>query len=230
MNFIQGVQRLLINATVIKGDDDAPTDFNSLQYPSDINISKQAIQYQLNRLVANRIISYEKKMGSITTIDGSPDTEAARTYPLAQDFVRFFGKSPFLQDDDQRQIPQIDYDDMTLAITRWNIDLGEPYAWYIERGTTRKIGLIQIPTEVRQWDYHYEADVSVRNETDTLPFIRELEAETFIDYCVGHFQIIRKGGSLGEIEANPGITAGRALLVSLMRDTDRPRRYGNSYR
>jgi len=230
MNFLGGVQRLLVNATVIRGDDDAPTSFASLQYPAAINIAKQAIQYQLNRLVANRVISYEKKTGSITTIDGTGNPEPARTYDLAQDFVRFFGKKPFLQDDNQRQIFEVDYDELTLRDTLWNTEVGQPYAWYNERGTTRKIGLTQIPDEVKVWTYHYQADVSVKNETDTLPFICELEAETFIDYCVSHFNLINQGGALANIETDPGIVAGRSLLVSLMRNTDTPKRYGNSYR
>jgi len=230
MNFLKAVQQILINSTYIRGDDEAPDDFDSLQYPAAIRISRNAVKYQITRLIANHLIPYEFRVGEIVTRDGTGNPEAARTYDLPSDFVRFFGKSPFLQNDFNLQIFEFDDDDLRLSNNRSNVDIGQPYAWYIERDVEKKIGLVAIPNEIKRWTFQYEAEVQVSNENDTLPFQSEQEAEQFVDLCTEHFKIIDAGGRLSDIETDIGIKSARSILVDLMRYTNKPRRYGNAYR
>ncbi len=225
MDFLGGVNRILSAASLIKGDDDKIVDFNNLQYTGAVNLAQIAIQSELNDLIADTLIPYEKKEGTINTVADQ------RTYDVPSDFIRFYGQNPFLMDSsNDRQIYEVKLDSLRHEYPRYKKDTGEPWAWYKEETTTKKIGLVLVPDSVKTYTFDYEADVSVTNETDTLPFHTESEAQSFIDMATRHFMLLRAEQPLDGLQTDPVYARAKSKLTSLMNFTYPSRRYGNSYR
>src|SRR5258708_38907795 len=73
---------------ILRGDTDAVTTFSDLQHGATINLAQIAIPDELNELTSDILLPYEKKTtGSVVTV------AATRSYALAADFVRFYGRA-----------------------------------------------------------------------------------------------------------------------------------------
>jgi hypothetical protein len=197
--------------------------FSDLKYPALINQAKIAIQYELNQLVSNRLIPYERVSGSLTQVTGQ------RVYDLPQDFIRFYGRRPFLIDDKDYQIFETDLDRLSLSYPRFEKDTGQAYAWYAEPSNKRQIGLVNVPYEDKAWNYKYEKDVSVTSETDSLPFHTEVQAQSFIDMAIRHFELTRSNQGLDILQTDQVHNAAEAKLMQFLRISNPNNRRGYSY-
>ena len=225
MDFLTGVNRLLRRNTIIKGDDDNITTFDDNQHAAKIELAQIAIQDELTALIADKIIPYEKTSGSLTTSDG------VRTYSLASDFVRFFGKQPYLYyAEDNQQVFEYEggEDALRLSIPNYTEQTGNPITWYPDLTTTKKIGLYQTPDAAhanRVYTYDYEKDVSVSAEADTLPFHTEQEAQTFILMASRRFKYLEADQEIA-LEFDPIHVNAKSTLTNLMRFSNRKSRWG----
>jgi len=225
MDFLTGVNRLLRRNNIIKGDDDNITTFDDNQHAAKIELAQIAIQDELTSLVADNLIPYEKTAGSLTTSDG------VRTYALASDFVRFFGKMPYLYyETDNQQVFEYEggEDALRLAIPNYTEQSGNPISWYPDLTTSKKIGLYQTPDTAhanRVYTYDYEKDVSVSIESDILPFHTDQEAQTFIQMAGRRFKYLEADQEI-EIEIDPLYLSAKSTLMSLMRFSNRKTRWG----
>jgi len=225
MDFLTGVNRLLRRNNIIKGDDDDIINFDDNQHAAKIELAQIAIQDELTNLVANELIPYEKTTGSLTTSDG------VRTYTLASDFIRMFGRKPyFYYDTDNQQVFEYEggEDGLRLAIPNYLDQVGSPIWWYPDITTTKKIAFyptIDPPSANRTYTYEYEKDVSVSAEADTLPFHNDQEAQTFIQMAARRFKYLEADQEI-QIEVDPLYQSAKATLLSLMRFSNRKTRWG----
>lgn len=229
MDFLTGVNRLLRRNNVIKGDDDNITTFSDNQHAAKIELSQIAIQDELNTLVSDRLIPYEKTSGSIVTVENQ------RTYELAADFVRLFGEKPyFYYSTDNQQV--FEYpggeDHLRLAIPNYQDMRGNPTDWYIYHTTTKQVGLYQTPDAThagRTYTYEYERDVTVSVENDNLPFHSEAEAQSFIATAARRYQLLELGQGDIDFDTDAIYLTARRRLFDLMRFTNPKKRWGVKY-
>ena len=227
MTFLQAVNRVLRSAAILRGDDDEVSTFSDVQHNAALNLAIVAIQSELADLMADRMISYEKTSGSIVTVNGT------RTYAVAADFVRFYGQRPFLYNATDN-LAMYEYnggvDSLRHDILDYQTQAGDPYYWYWEDTTTKKIGLFPVPNSAETWTYDYEKDVSVTASSDTLPFHNEMEAQAFCDMATPHFKLLLTRQDTGALAQNASYTMAKARLSGLLRPTDPNNRYGSVYR
>jgi len=88
--FLDGVNRVLRENTILAGDDADLTSFSDTQHKATMELAKISIQSTLTALVAEKMIPYEITDGNITYVTGQ------RTYSLPDDFIRFADEDPFL--------------------------------------------------------------------------------------------------------------------------------------
>lgn len=228
--FLDGVNRLLRIATIIRGDDDAITTFSDTQHSADIQLAQIAIQSEITEVVSDQLLPYEKTSGTITL------TTSTRTYALASDFIRFYGAYPsFYDSTDKRRIyaykggddrlRDIDYDYKTTT--------GTPSYWYWENTTTKQVAFYNVPDSNynnRSLTYDYEKSVMVSNATDTLPFHNNEEYYAFIDMAHRRFEFIRNKQPQGDLLRDATYTNAKARLANLLRPTNPKQSYGKVYR
>ena len=227
--FIDGVNRLLRNATIIRGDDDAITTFSDTQHSADIQLAQIAIQSELTELVSDQLLPYEKTSSTITLLTST------RAYALQSDFIRFYGKHPsFYDSTDKRRIyaykggddrlRDIDYDYKTTT--------GTPSYWYWEDATTKQVAFYNVPDSNynnRSLSYDYEKSVMVSNSSDTLPFHNNEEYYTFIDSAHRRFEFLRARTHAVELLRDPTYTNARSRLANLLRPFNPNTSYGKRY-
>lgn len=214
MNFLSGVTRVLRANGILRGDTDAPTTFSDLQHGATISIAQIAIQDELNDLTSDRLIPYEKKTtGSIATV------ASTRSYTLASDFIRFYGTPLLYCSTDNRELFEAPGGEDALRLTYYDYatSLGDPIWWYFEATTTKKISFFPVPQSVKTWTYHYEADVSVTNSTDTLPFHNEQEAQAFCRLASRRFKLLFEGMDPALLASDPEHLKAKATLIDLMK-------------
>lgn len=226
MNFLGAVNRVLRSNGIIKGDDDAVTTFSDLQHNATLNIAQIAIQAELNSLISDNLIPYEKTSGTIVTVSGT------RSYALAADFIRFYGDPALLYNSaDNRQI--FEYPGGENILRRFQFDYktatGVPNYFYFEQTTTKKISFYQVPNEVKTWSYDYEKDVSVTSSTDTMPFHNESEAQTFCEMAGIRFKYLFEGKQVAGIIQDPIYLLSKSVLFSLMVGKNPRGKYGSRY-
>ena len=229
MDFLGAVNRLFRITRIIKGDDDALTNFTTTQHAANLELAKIAIQDELGDLVADSLIPYEDASSTLTSVSGT------RVYTLASDFIRFYGNNPFLYDEENnRAIPRYrgGEDRLRHEILDYKTQSGDPSLWYPVEGTSKQIGLFQVPDDAnagKVYSYDYEKDVSVDLYTDTLPFHTETEAQAFVGASVRRFQFMHDGLNLEDLPRDPLHTNAKARLAQLMRMYNPRKRYGNKY-
>jgi hypothetical protein len=217
VNFIGGVNRILRSNGIIKGDDDVLTTFSDLQHNATSQLAQIAIQSELNDLISDNLIPYERAQGSITTVTGT------RAYALAADFVRLYGDPPFLYNAVQnRAVYEFAGGENALRnqIWQYRTQSGSVINWYLEQGTSKQIALYQVPDANNAgqiWAYDYEKDVSVTNSTDTLPFQTESEAQAFCDAAGRRFKYLFEDSSEAKIANDLVYMSSRSRLFNLMR-------------
>lgn len=219
--------RVLRANGILRGDTDAPTTFSDLQHGATMAIAQIAIQDELNDLTSDSLIPYEKKTtGTIATVAGT------RSYSLASDFIRFFG-TPFLYcSADNRELFEFPggEDSLRLQITNYETQQSDPSAWYFERTTTKKISFWPVPSLVKAYSYHYEADVSVTNSTDTLPFHNEQEAQAFCRMASRRFKVLFEEGDVATLANDLEHVMAKATLFQLMKGENPSRLWAPVYR
>lgn len=227
MTFLDAVNRCLRGAGILRGDDDPVTTFSDVQHNATLNLAIMAIQAELTDLVSDSLIPYEKTSATLASVAGT------RVYALESDFVRFFGKHPFLYnsaDNVALYEHRGGIDALRHAILNYQTQSGSPSCWYWEDTTSKKIGLFPVPDEAESYSYDYEKDVAVSNSTDTLPFHSESEAQAFVDMTIPRFKLLLTRQDTGALDNNKAHANAKTRLVHLMMPTNPVGRYGSSYR
>ena len=227
MNFLAAVNRLLAAEGYLSGDGDEIATFSDLQHKATTRIARIAIQDELSELASDIQLPYEKTTtGSIVTVQGT------RTYALASDFVRFIGKPMIFCSADNVEL--FEYpggeDNLKLADFQYKTTEGNPYAWYLEGGTTKQVSFYQVPQSGKVYSYDYEKDVSVTNSTDTLPFHNEIEAQAFCRLAQRRFKMLVKDDDVAKLLNDPEHIKGKATLASLIVGKAPPKSYAPVYR
>lgn len=227
MNFLAGVNRVLRIGGIIRGDTDPITTFSDLQHGATMNIAIIAIQDELNELVSDTLIPYEKKTtGSIVSV------AATRSYALAADFVRFFGRAMIYDAASNFEFFEFPggEDKIKLADQQYKTTPGNPTCFYFEATTTKKISFYPVPVGVVTYTYDYEGDVSVTNATDTLPFHTESEAQAFCRLASRRFKFLYEGTDTSQLAQDPEHLKAKATLADLIIGKNPPRYYAPVYR
>lgn len=227
MNFLSGVTRLLRANGIIRGDTDLPTSFSDLQHGATMALAQIAIQDELNELTSDALIPYEKKTtGSIATVAGT------RTYSLASDFIRFFGTPLLYCSADNRELFEYSggEDALRLNVFNYETQQSDPANWYFEATTTKKIAFWPVPQQVKTYTYHYEADVSVTNSTDTLPFHNEQEAQAFCRMASRRFKMLYEEMDPALLANDPEHQAAKATLYQMMKGANPAKHWVPVYR
>ena len=231
MNFLAGVNRVLQSTGWLRGDTDPVTSFTDLQHGSTVSNAQIAIQDELNELISDTLLPYEKTTtGSITTTASTPSS-LNRSYSLPSDFIRFYGTAMLYESTSNLEL--FEYpggeDKLRRDIFNYRSNIGNPYCWYFELGQTKKISFFNVPQEAKTYTFDYEASVAVVNTTDTLPFITEAEAQAFIRLASRRFQLITNGEDIGKLPSDPERMAAKATLAALIAGKNPPRGWAPRY-
>ena len=231
MNYLSAVNRIMRIEGIIRGDVDPVTTFSDLQHGATIQIAQIAIQDELNELTSDSLIPYEKKTtGSILTVSGT------RSYNLASDFIRFFGKAMLYEATSNNEL--FEYpggeDSLRRAVPNYKTNPSVPFTWYFgattETTSTKQISFYPVPQTALTYTYDYEGDVSVTNATDTLPFQNEQEAQAFCRLAGRRFKYLFQGLDINNIEADAEHIKAKSVLFDMIAGKNPPRYYGNVYR
>ncbi len=99
MNALGAVNRILRANGILRGDTDAITTFSDLQHGATVQLALLSVQDELIDLVADTLIPYEKKTtGTVSAV------ASTRTYSLAADFIRFYGRASLYNSSDNIRI------------------------------------------------------------------------------------------------------------------------------
>lgn len=219
---------------VILGDDDDLTSFTDTQHAATQSMARIAIQSQLADLVSDGFIPYEENNTTLTT------TANTRAYSLASDFQRFvdmFIDKLGSDNKPERRILVYPGGEKQLRrdFDKYKEETGDPIWFYPINGTTKQIGFYPVPDTSGTYRYHYEADVSVEDEADALPFATRTESETFCRMAARHFKYMKASSQIREslfprgIEGDSIINSARATLMGLLNPLPEKRAYGKRY-
>ena len=227
--FLDGVNRLLRTATIIRGDDDAIMTFSDTQHSADIQLAQIAIQSEITELVSDQLLHYEKTNSTITLVTGT------RSYALASNFIRFFGSHPSFYDS-TNNVRIFEYpggEDRLMNIDyQYKTNQGAPVCWYWESTTTKQVSFYNVPDSTynnRSLSYEYEKSVLVTNTTDTLPFHNNEEYYAFIDMATRRFQFLLEKQPAGSLPLDATYANAKARVANLIRPTNPNQRYGKRY-
>ena len=222
--FLDGVNRVLRENTILAGDDADLTSFSDTQHKATMELAKISIQSTLTALVAEKMIPYE-----IT--DG--------TYSLPDDFIRFADEDPFLLElsgsvSANIYVPKYPGGEERLSavVLDYRSQTGSPVYFYEVKGTTKKIGLFQVPDSNKNGTvtrFRYEKSVFVTSEADVLPFHTTQESYTFLSMAARYFRYLNANQPVGEIEDDPVYKANKGSLMNLIKITRPSTKYGYEY-
>lgn len=231
MDYLGAVNRVLVNAYILKGDDDLLTNFNDNQHEATLRVAKNAIQSELNSLLSFFSLDYERSqsVGSITTVVGQ------RAYSLPADFVRFWGDKPYLVLDTDDSDRMYEWHGGENRLRRLHFDYkteqGNENWWYWSQNTSKEIGLFQVPDGIRTYEFDYEKDSTVSNSTDTIPFQTEAESQAFADMAGRRFvYMVEQGKDLADLEQDSQYLLAQGTLMNYMSHRNPDKNYGKSYR
>lgn len=235
-NFVSVVSDVMVSEGIISGDDDEVTSFSSTQHVASIRLAQKAVQQELAGLVADTLIPYEKTDAVLTV--------TARTAVLASDFVRLQDEIPWLIETDVAGDATgswiTEYPDGEERLRKVDIKYrengGKPFHWYWVGGTSKTLGFYPVPTSnTFYYRYYYEKDVSVSNESDTVPFVTDTEVNTFIEAAARRFKFLYATPTLREqlfpngLAKDPVILQSRNTLTQLLRYEQPRTRYGRRF-
>ena len=227
MTFLEAINRVLRTTGIIKGDDDNILTFTDVQHNATLNLAQIAIQNELNSLVADVLIPYERATDTITTVAGT------RTYSLDPTFVRFWGTPLLYNSADNRQMYEYDEDQLRLEIYTYKTAQSTPIYWYFAGvtvgGSTQQIGFYPVPDGADSWDYEYEKTLSLTSAVDVLPFPTEQQAQVFCTLAARHFLILFEEQPDKTLIADAIYQTQKSVLYSLIAGTNAPRYYGSTY-
>ena len=223
MTFLEAVNRVLRTTGIIKGDDDNILTFTDVQHNATLNLAQIAIQNELNSLVADVLIPYERATGTITTVAGT------RTYSLDPTFVRFWGTPLLYNSVDNQQLYQYDEDRLRQEIFNYKTGQSTPIYWYFIGGATQQIGFYPVPNIIDSWDYEYEKTLSLTNAVDVLPFQTEQQAQVFCTLAARNFLVLFEEQPDKTLTADSIYQTQKSVLYSLIAGSNAPRYYGATY-
>jgi len=235
MTLLEAINRILRKNAIIRGDTDLVMTLSDTQHNASLNLAVVAIQDELVKLIAERLIPSERKTtGSVTFV-----TEQ-RTYALAADFTRFYGYPHFYRAADNRQIYEYAGGLEGLQITYYDYatQYGDPLWFYWEPTSTKKVGFFQVPSSSEngdQWTYDYEGSVMVSASSDTLPFHNDEENYSFTEMCSRRFKfawedVKNEVDIAAVLEKDRTYQTAYATLLKLIKGQNPCRRYGAVYR
>lgn len=212
---------------ILRGDTDAPTTFSDLQHGATINLAQIAIQDELNELISDTLIPYERK-----TTASIVSAATTRSYALAADFIRFFGRAMMYDSASNFELFEFKggENSLKLADPQYKTTPGNPVTFYFEATTTKKISFYPVPTGIVTYSYDYEGDVSVTNASDTLPFHNESEAQAFCRLASRRFKFLYQGMDPAELAQDPEHIKAKATLADLIIGKNPPKYYAPVYR
>lgn len=231
MTFLEAVNRVLRLNGIIRGDTDTVATFTDTAHNATLNLAIVAIQDELGDLISDKMIPYEMGAGTITLVSGT------RTYSLASDFVRFYGKGFFY--DSTRNWEVFEYDggreNLQLEIPNYKTTSGTPISWYWEPGPTKVVGFYQVPNSSGGvYSYDYEASVMVTDSTDTMPFHNDEENYQFCIMCARRFKVLfedveKASDVVGALDMDRTYARARRALINMIRGTNQPNKYSATY-
>lgn len=227
MTFLDAVNRILRTTGIIKGDDDNIVTFSDVQHNATLNLAQIAIQSELNSLVADAMIPYERDSKTIVTAIGT------RVYDLDPSFVRFYGTPLLYNATANRQL--YGYDENRLRQEIFNYQTaanGSPIYWYFVGGATKKIAFYPTPNAVETWSYELEKTAGVTSSGDVLPFQTEQEAQVFCNLAAQHFRVLfeeKPERTLSKLADDPLYKSEKATLFSLIAGVNPAGFYGKRY-
>lgn len=229
MTFLEAVNRILVNAWILKGDDDLITSFSVSQHEATIRAARNAFTSELNNLLSYFGIPYERSNGSIVTV------QSQRIYTLPADFVRFWEYNPFLYLDDGSRQRAYEYSGGEPALRQrdfvYRSQEGFERWWYWVDGQVKQIALYQVPNAAgREWFFDYEARVTVDIETDPVPLQSDQEAEALADMAARRFKFIVEELNVADLEQDADYVFSRSTLMNLIRYRNPDERRGYRYR
>jgi len=204
-------------------------DFTDTQHAADSELAQIAIQSELNILIADKLIPYEKASATIALVTST------RTYALESDFVRFYGKKPSFYDSvDNVRIYEYTGGEDALRDQdyQYQTTKGGPWAWYWDATTTKRVAFYSVPQSSyngRSLSYDYEKSVSVTAYNDTLPFHNEEEAQTFVSCAARRFKMMENSLQVQRMSEDAEYSDSMAALLSLMTPTNPSAGYGRRY-
>lgn len=223
MTFLEAINRVLLSTGIINGDDDPILTLSDLQHKATLNLAKIAIQNELNALVADVFIPYERATGSITTVAGT------RLYNLNTNFVRFWGTPVLFNSAGNRQIYEYSEDRLRQEIYNYQTVQSEPVYWYLPGGTIQQIGFYPVPDSVQSWDYEYETLAGVSLAGDVLPFHTDQQAQVFCTLASRQFLVMYENQPDKTLTADSIYQTQKSVLYALIVGTNAPRYYGSIY-
>lgn len=235
MTFLDAINRILVNAFILKGDDDLITAFTDQQHEATIRAARNAFTSEQNNLFSFFGFPYERALGMITTV------QSQRVYDLPADFVRFWGSNPFLYltqpppstsqrcyevDGGENALRQRDFLYLTQeGYERW-------WYWNDSGNATKQIALYQVPdTAAREWFFDYERNVAVILETDPIPLQSDPEAEALADMAARRFKyLIDDDLDVSSLDQDADYLFSRQTLMNLIQFRDPSTKRGYRYR
>jgi len=231
MTFLEAVNRMLRLSTLMQWDDDDITSFSSTQHAANISLCRQAVQHVLNDLVADEFFWDEDATGNITTV------ASTRTYSLSSDFVHLQDEKPWFfrltgaagTDANGQFLYQYPDGENQLMkdVPAYTSDTGEPQWFYFT--DDQQIGMYPIPDSAVVYRYHYEKNVMVDNENDSLPFDSDQKGYAFVDMATRVFTFLFTRQPLEGIENDVIYKRAKSALLTLNRKIDPIKRYGYFY-
>jgi hypothetical protein len=222
---------------IIRGDTDPVSSFSDVAHNASLNIGIVAIQNELTRLIAKRLIPKERNTsGSITFATNT------RTYDLATDFVRFYGVPHFYNVAQNRQIYEYagGLPKIQVEIFNYDTQYGQPNWWYWEPvdSTNKKVGFFLVPSSTENgqvWTYDYEQSVMVTVAADSLPFHNDEESFTFSEMAARRFKFmyedVKNAADIQAVlDADTSYRSATATLYSLLKGENAKNWYGSVYR
>lgn len=237
MTFLECINRILRSNAIIRGDTDTVATFNDVQHNASLNVGIVAVQNELIKLIAERLIPKERNTsGSITFVTNT------RTYDLATGFTRFYGEPHFFNSTQNRQIYEYPggLEKLQVEIFNYATQYGQPNWWYWEptNSTLKKVGFFLVPSSAENgqvWTYDYEASVMVTASSDNLPFHNDEENFTFTEMAGRRFKFmfedVKNEADIQRIlEADTSYRSAKSTLLKLLRGQNPAPCYGYRYR
>lgn len=232
--FVDAVNRILRLEGIIRGDDDAISDFTSTQHAASIEFAKIAVQDEIAWLTEALDIPYEESTGTVTT------SASTRLYSLPSDFLRMSHENKLWKLDasgslEANFVHEADESWIRNNSSAYQSVEGMPVWFYFTGGTSNQIGLYPVPDDSYDYKFWYDKSTNVTTSTDTMPFITVEQFNAFCSSAARVFKFIRLGPSErdalfpGGLEADPVLDSKRATLIRQMNRKKNSNRYGRRY-
>jgi hypothetical protein len=232
--FLDAVTRILRLNAILRGDTDAPSSFSDTNHNASMQLAILAVQDELTKLTADKLIPVEKTSSTITLLTST------RTYELAADFINFFGFPHFLDTNANRLIPMWPGGEEKLQLMdfRYLTNEGSPNWFYLERATSKKVGFYHVPDATYNnvsLTYHYERSVMIEQATDELPFHNNEECHAFCAMAGRRFKFMfedvdNKADIQQILENDVSYRTSLGTLIRLVRGVNPPGYWAAVYR